>query len=137
MPSRLADAHEMRTLVAAMGEGGRGVFMLTRGSKTTPAFLESIAAESGRPVIVAAMLHNSANPTAIFDYVEALKSAKARGHTLVPQVSCTPLTMDFTLRNPYPFESLEAWLPAMQAEGEALARLYADPAGPRRGQGRP
>jgi N-acyl-D-aspartate/D-glutamate deacylase len=127
MPSRLADEHEMRDLVRAMGERGRGVFMLTKGSKTSAAFLESIAAASGRPVVVAAMLHNSTNPTAVFDYIEALKSAKARGHTLVPQVSCTPLTMDFTLRNPYPFESLEAWLPAMQAQGEALARLYADP----------
>jgi N-acyl-D-aspartate/D-glutamate deacylase len=127
MPSRLADEHEMRTLVTAMGEGGRGVFMLTKGSKTSAAFLESIAAASGRPIVVAAMLHNSTNPTAVFDYIDALKSAKARGHTLVPQVSCTPLTMDFTLRNPYPFESLEAWLPAMQAHGAELARLYADP----------
>ncbi len=127
MPSRLADEHEMRTLVTAMGEGGRGVFMLTKGSKTSAAFLESIAAASGRPVVVAAMLHNSTNPTAVFDYIDALKSARARGHILVPQVSCTPLTMDFTLRNPYPLESLEAWLPAMQAQGPELARLYADP----------
>jgi N-acyl-D-aspartate/D-glutamate deacylase len=127
MPSRLADADEVHALVRAMGEGGRGVYMLTKGSKTTPQFLESVAAGSGRPVVVAAMLHNSTNPDAVFAYVEALKSAEARGHRLVPQVSCTPLTMDFTLANPYPLESVDAWLPAMQASPEALPSVYRDP----------
>jgi N-acyl-D-aspartate/D-glutamate deacylase len=73
------------------------------------------------------MLHNGTNPAAVFDYIAQLKAGTARGHVLVPQVSCTPLTMDFTLRNPYPFESLEAWLPAMRAQGDDLARIYADP----------
>ena len=44
MPSRLAADGEMRALVAAMGEGGRGVFMLTKGGHTTLPFLESLAA---------------------------------------------------------------------------------------------
>ncbi|HEX9491056.1 MAG TPA: amidohydrolase family protein, partial [Stellaceae bacterium] len=42
-------------------------------------------------------------------------------------VSCCPLTNEFTLRSPYPFEGMTAWLPAMQAEGDALKRVYADP----------
>src|SRR5579864_387108 len=49
MPSRLAGDAELRTLVGALGEVGRGVFMLTKGHSTVP-FLESLAAESGRPV---------------------------------------------------------------------------------------
>src|SRR5690242_2002334 len=35
MPSRLASEGELAALVAAMGEGGRGVFMLTKGSHTS------------------------------------------------------------------------------------------------------
>jgi N-acyl-D-amino-acid deacylase len=31
------------------------------------------------------------------------------------------------MRSPYPFEGMAAWLPAMQAEGDALKRVYADP----------
>ncbi len=127
MPSRLADDKEMRALVCAMGEGGRGVYMLTKGSKTTPEFLETLAADSGRPVVVAALLHNSANPTAVFDYVAKLKAGRTRGHMMVPQVSCTPLTMDFTLKNPYPLESVGAWLPAMQAAERDLPKVYRDP----------
>jgi len=59
-------------------------------------------------------------------------AAQSRGRRLWGQVSCCPLTNDFTLRSPYPFEGLAAWLPAMRAEGEALRRVYADPAFRRR-----
>src|SRR5262249_2695682 len=41
MPSRLADERETRALVAAMGESGRGVYMLTKGAHTPLPFLES------------------------------------------------------------------------------------------------
>ena len=64
MPSRLATDAELAALVAAMGQGGRGVFMLTKGGHTSLPFLESIAATSGRPVMVAALLHNSVAPRA-------------------------------------------------------------------------
>ena len=44
MPSRLASDAEMAALVGAMGEGGRGVYMLTKGGHTPMPFLESLAA---------------------------------------------------------------------------------------------
>ena len=33
MPSRLADERELRALVGALGEGGRGVLMLTQAAR--------------------------------------------------------------------------------------------------------
>lgn len=126
MPSRLADEAELRALVGALGEAGRGVFMLTKGGGTGVPFLETLAAETGRPVVVAALLHNPTQPEAVFDELGRIAAAQSRGRRLYGQVSCCPLTNDFTLRSPYPFESLAAWLPAMQAEGEALRRVYAD-----------
>ncbi len=129
MPSRLADDREMRGLVTAMGESGRGLFMLTKGAKTSIPYLESLAADSGRPVLIAAMLHNSTNPTRVFNGIAEMKAARERGRVLTAQVACTPLTMDFTLANPYVFEGLDAWRPAMEAHGhEALKAVYADPA---------
>src|SRR5690242_2309159 len=127
MPSRLADEAELRQLVGALGEAGRGVFMLTKGSGTTVPFLETIAAETARPVVIAALLHNPVLPEATFNDLRAIGAAQARGRRLFGQVSCCPLTNEFTLRSPYPFEGMAAWLPAMQAEGEALKRVYADP----------
>jgi N-acyl-D-aspartate/D-glutamate deacylase len=127
MPSRLADDREMHALVKAMAESGRGVFMLTKGMVTPVSSLEEIAAASGRPVLIAALLHNGTNPTRVFEIIDEIRAARARGRQLIGQVSCTPLTMDFTLKSPYCFEGLAEWKPAMEAEGEALKRVYADP----------
>jgi N-acyl-D-amino-acid deacylase len=128
MPSRLADEAELAALVGALGEAGRGLFMLTKGGHTRMEFLERLAAESGRPVVVAALLHNSTQPQAVFDDLRAIATANARGHRLVGAVSCCPLAMDFTLRSPYTFEGLDAWKAAMALRGEAYARKLADPA---------
>jgi N-acyl-D-aspartate/D-glutamate deacylase len=126
MPSRLASDAEMAALVGAMGEGGRGVYMLTKGGHTPVSFLESLAAATGRPVMVAALLHNSVAPRAVFDDLDAIAAANARGRRMLGQVSCCPLTMDFTLASPYPVEGLASWKPALGKRGEALRTVLGD-----------
>jgi N-acyl-D-aspartate/D-glutamate deacylase len=116
----------MAALVGAMGEGGRGVYMLTKGSHTKIDFLESLAAATGRPVMVAALLHNSVAPRAVFDDLDAIAAANARGRRLIGQVSCCALTMDFTLASPYPVEGLASWKPALGKSGAALEAVLAD-----------
>ena len=123
MPSRLADETEMRALVQAMAEAGGGVFMLTKGGHTSMPFLESLAAATGRPVMVAALLHNSTNPQAVFNDLDAIAQANMRGHRLIGQVSFCPLTMDFTLQSPYPVEGLVSWKPALGLAGPALRSM--------------
>ncbi len=127
MPSRLADTREMQVLVRAMGESGRGTFMLTRGSATSIPWIEALAAACGRPTLVAAMFYNHLDPDSVFTLNNEMRAARGRGHDVIPQVSCCPVTMEFTLQSPYVFESLPGWAPAMAAHGEALKRLYADP----------
>jgi N-acyl-D-aspartate/D-glutamate deacylase len=121
MPSRLADDAELRALVGALKEAGRGLFMLTKGGQTKISFLEELAAESARPVVVAALLHNSTNPRAVFADLDAIAQANARGHRLVGAISCCPLSMDFTLHSPYTFEGLASWQPALPLKGAAYA----------------
>jgi N-acyl-D-aspartate/D-glutamate deacylase len=116
----------MAALVNAMGESGRGVYMLTKGGHTTVPFLESLATSSGRPVMIAALLHNSTNPQAVFDDLDDIAQANKRGRTLIGQVSCCPLTMDFTLASPYPVEGLQGWKPALGLAGVALKKVLAD-----------
>jgi N-acyl-D-aspartate/D-glutamate deacylase len=120
MPSRLADDKELRALVGCLREAGRGVFMLTKGGQTKMSFLEELAAESERPVVVAALFYNSTNPDAVFQDLDAIRDANRRGHRLVGAVSCTPLSMDFTLHAPYTFEGLESWQPALPLKGNAF-----------------
>ena len=126
MPSRLADDRELRALVTAMGESGRGLYMLTRGSKTSVDYLETLAADSKRPVLMAAVFYNGTNPTLAQKAVDETRAARARGNNVIAQVACCPLTMDFTLASPYLFEGMESWRPAMAVHGEALKRVYAD-----------
>ena len=128
MPSRLADERELRALVGCLGEARRGVFMLTKGGHTPMAFLEDLAAQSARPVVVAALFYNSSNPEAVFKDLDAIGEANARGHRLVGAVSCCPLSMDFTLHSPYTFEGLESWRPALPLKGLDFRKKLEQPA---------
>ena len=128
MPSRLADEHEMFELTGALGEAGKGAFMLTKGMKTTVPWLEEISARNGRPVMIAAMFVDPGDPERVFHEIGEIESARERGRELWSQVGCFPLGMEFTLEHPYPLEALINWRPAIEAEGtEAFKRVLADP----------
>jgi N-acyl-D-amino-acid deacylase len=127
MPSRLASDAEHLALVKAMGEGGKGVYMVTKGGHMPVAFLEQMSAVSGRPVMIAALLHNNTNPRGVFNDLDAIAAANARGHKLIGQVSCCPLSMDFTLHSPYPVEGLQSWKSALGKTGDTLKAVLADP----------
>ena len=128
MPSRLADKEELRRLVGVLGEQKKGVFMLTKGAPTPVPFLEILAADTQRPVMIAALLHNSTDPEGVFNDLTQISDARNRNIKLWGQVSCCPLSTEFTLKAPYPFEGLSAWQPAMQADSEECYRkLLLDP----------
>jgi len=128
MPSRLADEYEMLELTAALGEARRGVFMLTKGMKTTVPWLEELAARNGRPVMIAAMFIDPNDPARVFQEFDEIEAARGRGRELWGQVGCFPLGMEFTIAHPYPLEALLAWRPAIEAEGsETYRRILADP----------
>ncbi len=126
MPSRLADDKELEDLIMAMGKSGKGVFMLTKGDHTTIPFLDDLAGRSGRPFVVAALLHNPTDPDATFSDLRSIADARKAGRELWGQVSCCPLTMDFTMRSAYPFESLQSWKPAMQGGGNSLKEVFSN-----------
>jgi N-acyl-D-aspartate/D-glutamate deacylase len=129
MPSRLADEHEMLELTGALGEVGKGVFMLTKGMTTTVPWLERIAERNGRPVNIAALFVDPNDPERVFGEFEQIDAARKRGRELWGHVGCFPLGMEFTLSHPYPLEALIAWKPAIKAEGsEQFRRVLADPA---------
>ena len=128
MPSRLADEAEMKALVGCLKEAGHGVFMLTKGGQTKMGFLEELAALSGRPVVVAALLHNNTNPRSVFDDLDAISAANTRGRRMLGAISCCPLTSDFPMSAPYPMEGILAWKPALGLAGEAFKAKLADPA---------
>ncbi len=130
MPSRLASDAEHLALIRAMAapfKGRRhGVYMVTKGGDMPVSLLEDMAAAAQRPVMIAALLHNSTNPTGVFKDLDAIAAANKRGRKLIGQVSCCPLSMDFTLVSPYPVEGLQSWKPALGKSGDALKAVLAD-----------
>jgi N-acyl-D-aspartate/D-glutamate deacylase len=128
MPSRLADQAEMEALCGSLREVARGVLMITKGTQTPVSWLEELSARAGRPFVVAALLHSNLTPEATFEDLENIRQACARGRRLYGAVACTPLKFEFTMHEPYVFEGLKAWQPAMTAQDEAVRRIYRDPA---------
>jgi N-acyl-D-amino-acid deacylase len=125
MPSRLADQHEMETLVGALNDAGRGVFMLTKASDTKMTFLESLGQAAKRPMLVAAILHNPLVPSEVFEDMSGIANARSRGSDMYGAVSVCPLRFEFTMHEPYVFEALPSWAPAMKVHGEGAKALFA------------
>ena len=106
----------------------KGVFMLTKGMKTTVPWLEEIAANNNRPVMIAALFVDPNDPERVFREFGEIDAARNRGRELWGQVGCFALGMEFTLRHPYPLEAFLAWYPAIKAEGgDEFKRILADP----------
>jgi N-acyl-D-amino-acid deacylase len=144
MPSRLGDARELGALVGTLGETGRGLFQITVGPRNTVGELAALARATGRPVIFSALFHNDAFPERATTMLEECRAAGSAGAEVYAQVSCRPLSMDFTLANAYPMQSLEVWsalktaapatLAAAFRSGDFRARFRAQLAEPRRGK---
>ncbi len=128
MPSRMADWSEFLALAKPMRERNQGVFMITKGPPTPVAKLEEFAAESGRPVLVAALLHSSLAPNGVFDDLDAIGAANRRGRHMRGAVAATPLVFDFSFKAPYPLEPLLAWKPIFSLKGKDLIARMQDPA---------
>ena len=64
----------------------------------------------------------------MFDDLDAIAAANARGHRLLGQVSCCPLTMDFTLRRPTRSKVWRAGSRRSACRATALEAVLADKA---------
>jgi N-acyl-D-aspartate/D-glutamate deacylase len=128
VPSRLGDLDEILALTRAMGESGKGLFEITVGSGTSMADLERVFRESGRPVVWAAFFQRDDRPEYTAERLATTEVFSRAGVDVKPQISCRPLTMDFTMANPYPFEGMGAWKRVHTAPEAERARVYADPA---------
>ena len=130
MPSTIASESELRALVGVLGETGRGVFVMATGARATPDLMESMAADTRRPMFVVTVLtmYNRAEPERCTQYYQRVADALDRGREVYIQTSCQPLSFDFTLRDPYPLQSHDAFDRVKSAPAEELPAIYADPA---------
>ena len=128
MPSRFAAHEEYNRLAGSLADVGTGCFMLTKGRPTPIDYLETLAADTGAMVAVAAVVYDHANPDQAFNDMRAIGDAVDRGRRMVAQTPCTAISMDFTLRGAYLFEALNSWRPAISLyeDTEGLRKFLAE-----------
>jgi N-acyl-D-aspartate/D-glutamate deacylase len=130
MPSTIATDDELRALVAVLGEKQRGIFVMATGPRATPEFMESLAADTGRPTFIVTVLtmYNRAQPERAMQMFERCGKALERGHEVYIHANCQPLSFDFTLREPYLLYSHDAFDRVKAAPADQRAEIYREPA---------
>jgi N-acyl-D-aspartate/D-glutamate deacylase len=127
MPSTISEIGEFDALVGAMGGHGKGVVEIASG-RLGVAEMEEIAARHGRPIFMgtALALYNEEYPRRAIEMFDACAAAQARGNGVYIQLTCQPLSFDFTLASAYPFYSHEAFEPIKGYSPEELKVVFRD-----------
>src|SRR5271155_3168070 len=125
MPSTISEIGEFDALVGAMGAPGRGVVEISSGQHPV-AEMEEIARRHGRRIFMstALALYNEQYPRRAIEMFDACAAAQARGHGVHIQITCQPLSFDFTLASAYPFYSHPAFDPIKAYPPEKLKAVF-------------
>ncbi len=127
---RLASHDELRAYAGILKDLGRGTIeiALTKQPSTVSdkeyALLDLLASESGRPVTWLNLRDRDDAPEAWTETLEKVAPLLARGCR--PQVAVRPLIVEFNLRNPFLFASMNSMKPVFEDKGvEAQKQVYA------------
>ena len=127
---RLASHDELRAYAGVLREFGRGTIeiALTKQPSTVSdkeyALLDLLASESGRPVTWLNLRDRDDAPEAWTETLEKVAPLLARGCR--PQVAVRPLIIEFNLRNPFLFASMDSMKPVFGDKSvEAQKQVYA------------
>jgi N-acyl-D-aspartate/D-glutamate deacylase len=133
VPSRLASAEEMDALIRVLGDAGKGVVEIIPGPALNHRRLYALQREVGVPFTWTALLTMKGLPWAA-SMVELNETERARGSDVWPQVSCRPLTFQFNLREPFPFQVVPIFGEILALPPEQRVTKYADADWRRRAQ---
>ncbi len=125
VPSRFAEADEVEALFLAAGEAGKGVILITPGKQCTYADVYEWQPRIGRPFtypLFASPGGKHLEPLALHE------QGLARGAQVWPQVTPRPLTMQFTMADPYSLNTGTVFGELMQGDRDARIAAYRDPA---------
>jgi N-acyl-D-amino-acid deacylase len=129
---RLASHDELRSYASVLNDYQRGVIeiALTKQPSTVSdkeyALLDLLSGASGRPVTWLNLRDRDDQPNAWVETLEKVAPLLARG--CVPQVAARPLIIEFNLRNPFLFASMNSMKPIFGDKStDAQKRIYADP----------
>ena len=129
VPSRASDIEEILAIAGALGDAGTGVIQATLGRGLLFDELARINQTTGRPVSWTALLAGAGGPGVWRNMLELSVQLLESGVAVHPQVSCRPLMFEFTMAEPFPFESMRLFQPISSAPDRAAkTAVYEDPA---------
>ena len=127
VPSRLADDREIHALVRVLGKKNIGTFQITRSNVATIESFGKIADLCGRPVQFSAIMTSPGFPGKTRDEMRAIDALRAEGKEVWAHVTPFPELMQFTLKNPFPMEALNAWKSVMESANlQEMKNIYRD-----------
>jgi N-acyl-D-amino-acid deacylase len=131
---RLASHDELRALCGEMRRRGQGVIeaaitsLPDRVTDDELATLTLLVEESGRPVTYLAVFARPGRPPGAHEEVLQRVTPLLGRDRAVPQVSCRPLRVQFTLKNPFIFATMATWGQAFNRSEAEQKALYASEA---------
>jgi N-acyl-D-aspartate/D-glutamate deacylase len=125
VPSRFATREEAHALFFAAGQAGKGVVLTTPGHQCTYADVYELQPRVGRPFVYPLFAQPEAGHAS---QLELHRKGLARGARVWPQVTPRPLTMEFTLADPFSLNVGKLFGELMQQPREARLAAYRDPA---------
>jgi N-acyl-D-aspartate/D-glutamate deacylase len=107
VPSRSSELEEIMAIMGALGDAGQGVMQATMGSGLAFNEFADITKRTGRPISWTALLAGVGGP-GVSDWMlgESIRLLD-EGLPVHAQVSCRPLMFEFTMAEPFPFESMK------------------------------
>jgi N-acyl-D-aspartate/D-glutamate deacylase len=123
VPSRFAEADEVEALFVAAGETGKGVVLITPGKQCTYADVYQWQPRIGRPFtypLFASPGGKHLEPVGLHE------RGTARGAQVWPQVTPRPLTMQFTLSDPYNLNVGKVFGELLEGDHAARLAAYGD-----------
>jgi N-acyl-D-aspartate/D-glutamate deacylase len=124
VPSRYAERAEAQALFLAAGEAGKGVVLITPGEQCTYADVYEWQPRVGRPFtypLFAAPAGKHLEPVRLHE------AGIANGARVFPQVTPRPLTMQFTLADPYSLNTGQVFGELMKVGRAVRMAAYRDP----------
>jgi N-acyl-D-amino-acid deacylase len=124
VPSRFAERDEVHALFRAAGEAGKGVVLITPGEQCSYADVYEWQPQVGRPFtypLFAAPGGKHLEPVRLHD------QGLGRGAEVWPQVTPRPLTMQFTLADPYSLNTGTVFGELLKVSRAVRLAAYRDP----------
>jgi N-acyl-D-amino-acid deacylase len=125
VPSRFAEREEVDALFLAAGEAGRGMVLITPGQQCSYADVYEWQPRVGRPFTYPLF---AAPGGRHLDTVRLHEEGLRAGADVWPQVTPRPLTMQFTLADPYSLNTGRVFGELLEGGRDERVAAYRDPA---------